>query len=74
MTSPGCHSVKVISTPVCSSIVVMERDLLCHLTDNLIGAWQFMPCSSRIISEMLPENHTIEKRDFLKPIIHSLII
>ena len=35
---------------------------------------QCMPCSSRIISEMLPEIHIVEKCDFLKPIIHSQII
>ena len=33
-----------------------------------------MPCSFRIISEMLPKIHTMEKCDFLKPIIHSQII
>ena len=27
---------------------------------------QCMPCSSRIISEMLPDIHTMEKFDFLK--------
>ena len=29
---------------------------------------QCTPCSSRSISEMLPENHTVQKGDFLKPI------
>ena len=33
-----------------------------------------MPCSSRIISEMLPEIHTMENFDLLKSIIHSQII
>ena len=33
-----------------------------------------MSCSSQIISEMLPEIHTIEKCYFLKPISHSQII
>ena len=32
-----------------------------------------MPCSSRIISEMLPEIHTMKKFDFLKPINNSQI-
>ena len=32
-----------------------------------------MPCSPFIISEMLHEIHTMEKCDFLKPIIHSQI-
>ena len=32
---------------------------------------QCMLCSSQIISEMLPEIHTVEKCYFLKPIIHS---
>ena len=35
---------------------------------------QCMPCSPQIISEMLPEIHTMEKCDFLKPRIHSQII
>ena len=30
-----------------------------------------MPCSSQIVREMLPEIHTMEKCDFLKPIINS---
>ena len=30
-----------------------------------------MVCSSRIISKMLPEIHTMEKSEFLKSIIHS---
>ena len=33
-----------------------------------------MPCSSQIISEMLPELHTIENCDFLKSMIQSEII
>ena len=28
----------------------------------------------QIVSEMLPEIHTVEKFDFLKPIIHSQIM
>ena len=35
---------------------------------------QCMPCPSKIISEMLPEIHTMEKCYFLKPIIHSQIM
>ena len=35
---------------------------------------QSMPCSSRIISEMLPKIHTMEKFDFLKSIIYSQMI
>ena len=34
---------------------------------------QCMPCSSRIMSKMLPEIHTMEKSDFLKLIIQSQI-
>ena len=30
-----------------------------------------MPCSSRVISEMLPEIDTTEMCNFLKPIINS---
>ena len=33
-----------------------------------------MPCSSQILSEMLPEIHRMEKCDFRKPIILSQII
>ena len=33
-----------------------------------------MPCSYQIISEILPEIHTMEKVDFLKPISHSQIM
>ena len=35
---------------------------------------EYMPFYSRVISEMLPEIHTIEKCDFLKYINHSQII
>ena len=35
---------------------------------------QSMPCSTRIISEILPEIRKMEKCDFLDPIIHSQII
>ena len=33
-----------------------------------------MPCSPQIISEMQSEIHSMEKFDFLKPIIHSQTI
>ena len=33
-----------------------------------------MPCSSRIISEMLSEIYTVEKCDFINSIIHSQMI
>ena len=33
-----------------------------------------MPCSRRIIIDMLPEIHTMEKCDFLTFMIHSQII
>ena len=57
----------------------METDLWFHLTYNSRGSWhtlgiQCMPCSARIISEMLPEIHTVEKFDFLKSMIYSQII
>ena len=29
---------------------------------------QFMPCSCKIISELVPEIHTMEKCNFLKPV------
>ena len=34
---------------------------------------QCMPCFSQIISEMLSEIHTVEKCDFLLPVIRSQI-
>ena len=33
-----------------------------------------MTCSSRIMIEILPESHSVEKFDFLKSISHSQII
>ena len=50
----------------------MVTDLCCHLTSDSRGAWH--TCSSRIISEMLPEIHKMEKCDFLKSIINIQII
>ena len=38
------------------------------------GAWQCMPCCLRITNEMFPETYTMDKVDFLKPVIHSQII
>ena len=35
---------------------------------------QCMPCSPQIISEMIPEIHTVQKFDFLKTLIHSQIV
>ena len=67
-----CHSVKVLSTTVGYSIVAMT--LWYQLTYNPRGAWHTVPCSPRIISEMILESHAMEKCDFLKPIIHSQII
>ena len=34
---------------------------------------QCMPCSSRIISDVLLEIHIMEKFDFFNPVIHSQI-
>ena len=39
MSSMREHSAKVLSTPVCNSIVAMVTGLACHLTYNLRGAW-----------------------------------
>ena len=78
MTSSGCYSVKVLSTTVDYFLVAMVRDLFRHLIHDSRRAWhtlkhgiQCMPCSSRIISELLPEIHTMEKCDFFKSVIHS---
>ena len=46
----------------------MVTDLWFHLTYD---SRQCMSCSSQIISEILPEIHTMDKCDFHKPIIHS---
>ena len=81
MTSSGCYSVKVLSATVDYFLVAMVRDLFRHLIHESRRAWyslehciQCMPYSSRIISELLPEIHTMEKCDFLKSVIHSEII
>ena len=73
VTSSGRFSVKVLSTRVNYSLVAMLTHLR-YLTYDLRGAWHpvyAMPCSSGIISEMLLENHSMKKRDFLKSVIHS---
>ena len=77
MISLGRHSAKVLSKTVdtCNSIVAMVRDLRRHLTYNSREhGIQCMPCFSKIISEMLLDIHTMEKCDFLKPIVHSQMI
>ena len=52
----------------------MVTDLWCHLTHNSRGAWHIVyTMLLSIISEMLPEIHTMEKFDFLKTIIHFQI-
>ena len=64
----------------------MVTDLWYHFTYNPRGAWhtvyamlpeeqgiQCMPCSSKIISQLLPEIHTMQNYDFHKPITHSQI-
>ena len=45
----------------------------CYVTDLWHHLAYCMPCSSKIISEILPEIHTLEKCDFLKPIMYSEI-
>ena len=57
---PFCQGTK---PAVVFSLVAMVTDLYCHLT-----------YCSQIISEMLPEIHTMEKSYVLKPIIHFQII
>ena len=46
---------------------------LCEMLSEFHLRGMCMPCSSQIISEMLAGIHTMEKCDFLKPIIHSQI-
>ena len=57
-TVPSCYG----SISMSSSFLWFEWNILC------------MPSSSRIISGMLPEKHTMEECDFLKPIIHNLFL
>ena len=53
----------------------MVKDLWCHLTHNLRGAWHTLYAMLlSIISEMLPEIHTMEKFNFLKAIFHSVSV
>ena len=57
----------MLSTTVGNSVVAMVPDLCRHLTYiSREHGIQCMPCSTRILSEILPENHTMEKLDFLK--------
>ena len=42
VTSTRRHSAKVLSTPICNSIVSMVIDLWCHLIYNLREAWHTM--------------------------------
>ena len=69
MTSSGCHYVKVLSTAGYSLVAfVTDLRVCCHVTYD---SREHGICSSRIISEMLPEIQTIEKCNALKTIIHS---
>ena len=69
----GFHSGEVPSTRADNFIVAMVTDLWHHLIYNLRGAWHtVLPYSSQIINEMLDEIHTMEKCDFLNPIIDSI--
>ena len=52
----------------------MVTDQCHHLMIRGEHGIQCMPCSSQIISEILPEIHTMEKFDFLIPIIHFKIL
>ena len=62
-----------MSTIVGYSILAMVTDLWCHLTKNSSGAWHtvYAICLAPIISEMLPEIHTLETFGFLNFIIQS---
>ena len=75
MTSSGCHSVKLLSTTVGHSLVAMVQIyVVLSLVIRVEHGIHCRPCSNRIISEMLPDIHTMEKFDFLKSMIHSQII
>ena len=54
VTSLGCHSAMVLSTPVCNSIIAMSP--MCGVISLIIReehGMQCMPCSSRIKTGML---------------------
>ena len=57
------HMVALLQS--CGVILLIIRDKHCI---------QCLPCSSQIISEMLPEIHTVQKCYCLIPTIHSQII
>ena len=73
VTSSGCHSVKVLSAKVGYSLVAKITDIVISLMIRGEHGIQCMPCSFRIISEMLPEIHRLDKCHFLKSKIHSQI-
>ena len=72
MTSSRRNSAKVIKTRVGNFVVAMVTDLWGHLTYYLRGAWHTV-YAMLLSNYMLPEIHTMKKKDFLKPIIHSQI-
>ena len=63
---------------ICSkkSAVFVERISVCNVIEKLaehgIHGIPCMPCSSQIISEMLPESHTMEKSDFFSNLYFNL--
>ena len=74
--SSGRHSANVLSTIVGYSLAAMVKIfvVISHMIREKHGI-QRMPCYSRNISEILPEIHSMKKKnDFLKRIIHSQII
>ena len=75
MTSSRMPFCQGTCTTVAYSIAAMVTYLCRHPTYDSRGAWHTVHAMfSRIISEMLPEVHTMEKCDFLKSITHSRII
>ena len=64
VTSSGCHFVKALSATVGYSLLAMITDICRHPTNDSRGAWPTVyACCSQIISEMLPEIHTMGKFD-----------
>ena len=65
------QSAKLLNTNTTdsNSIIAMVTDLWCHLILRGEHGIQCMPCFSRIIRAMVPEIYTVEKCDFLKPIL-----
>ena len=80
MKQAGCDNTELNELRKISSVrkseVSAERISVCTINENLVEhGIHCLPCSSQIISEMLPEIHKMKKvQFFFKPMIHSQMI